>query len=177
MKEPEKRADLTYQAHNESNIEGCVTHENVNLVVNSSSYWNGPLPSAVEFAEYERVSPGAAKELLDMAKDEMEHRHKCDIERLRLEEKKIDKENNEVMASARAGAAVVQVAAHGQISSVFILACLIAAVCFCAKFGPRWTAGGLFVVLIIFSLVILSGSANAVTDKRNPPDGSADKRR
>lgn len=36
---------------------------------------SGPLPDADELAKYERVSPGFAKEILEMAKSEQGHRH------------------------------------------------------------------------------------------------------
>jgi len=35
----------------------------------------GPLPVSTEFAAYEKVLPGAAREILDMAKAEQSHRH------------------------------------------------------------------------------------------------------
>ncbi|QBX86407.1 DUF2335 domain-containing protein [Enterobacter roggenkampii] len=36
---------------------------------------SGPLPDADELARYERVSPGFAREIMDMAKAEQKHRH------------------------------------------------------------------------------------------------------
>lgn len=39
----------------------------------------GPLPSADEFAAYEAVFPGAAKEILDMAVRQQKHAHDCDL--------------------------------------------------------------------------------------------------
>ncbi|MGV6264515.1 DUF2335 domain-containing protein [Escherichia coli] len=36
---------------------------------------SGPLPDADELAKYERISPGFAREIMDMAKAEQKHRH------------------------------------------------------------------------------------------------------
>jgi uncharacterized membrane protein len=36
---------------------------------------SGPLPDADELARYERVSPGFAREIMEMAKAEQKHRH------------------------------------------------------------------------------------------------------
>lgn len=38
---------------------------------------SGPLPSAQQLAEYERASPGVAKEIIEMAKSEQATRHYC----------------------------------------------------------------------------------------------------
>ena len=152
---------------NETNIEERSASEEVNVLVSSSSYWYGPLPSSNELTEYERIIPGGAREILEMAKAEMENRHKCNLEKLRLEEKRIDKENNELMASARAGDAEFKVVARGQISSVFILVCFIIAVSVCSICKAYWAAGGLFVVLLVFSLVVVSSSLSATTIKNS----------
>lgn len=38
----------------------------------------GPLPSPADLAAYERVSPGLANTIADLAKEEQKHRHKCE---------------------------------------------------------------------------------------------------
>lgn len=38
----------------------------------------GPLPISSEFAAYDNILPGAAREILDMAKNEQSHRHGLD---------------------------------------------------------------------------------------------------
>jgi uncharacterized membrane protein len=38
--------------------------------------YSGPLPTAQQFAEYERTLPGAANRILALAEKEAEHRHK-----------------------------------------------------------------------------------------------------
>ncbi len=44
----------------------------------AASYREGPLPAADEFADYERVLPGAADRILRMAEAEQQHRHQME---------------------------------------------------------------------------------------------------
>lgn len=74
MEESENKPVSTYQVRNETNIEERSASEEVNVLVSSSSYWYGPLPSSNELAEYERLIPGGAREILEMAKAEMGNR-------------------------------------------------------------------------------------------------------
>lgn len=46
------------------------------------SYHSGPLPSVREFAGYEEICPGAARDILDMAIRDQEHEHRMDSGRL-----------------------------------------------------------------------------------------------
>ena len=45
------------------------------IMMQISTHRSGPLPEAEELARYEKVSPGFAKEIMQMAKDEQSHRH------------------------------------------------------------------------------------------------------
>lgn len=63
----------------------------------TQTHHSGPLPDAQEFAQYEAVVPGAARELLDYARREAEHRHAIDLATmeqnkmvLRIEAKKVN---------------------------------------------------------------------------------------
>jgi uncharacterized membrane protein len=48
------------------------------------SHYSGPLPQSGEMEQYERISPGYAKELLEMAKSAQAHEQKMDESRFEL---------------------------------------------------------------------------------------------
>lgn len=50
--------------------------ETAGIMMQVSHTRSGPLPDAEELSRYERVSPGFAREILEMAKKEQEHRHR-----------------------------------------------------------------------------------------------------
>lgn len=52
------------------------------VLIASQVTMGGPLPVSSEFAAYENVLPGAAREILDMAKAEQAHRHKSNTKDL-----------------------------------------------------------------------------------------------
>lgn len=55
------------------------------VVAQVSSFHSGPIPPAKEFAAYEQICPGAARDILNMAKDEQAHRARMDMASLRGE--------------------------------------------------------------------------------------------
>jgi len=61
------------QLEKEIGEEGVSKVESV--LIASQVTMGGPLPVSSEFAAYEQVLPGAAREILDMAKAEQSHRH------------------------------------------------------------------------------------------------------
>lgn len=52
------------------------------VLIASRVTMGGPLPVSSEFKAYEKTLPGAAKEILEMAKKEQSHRHSCDVKDL-----------------------------------------------------------------------------------------------
>lgn len=49
-----------------------------NVVMTLESMHSGPLPPARDFAAYEQICPGAARDILEMAKEEQHQRHAMD---------------------------------------------------------------------------------------------------
>lgn len=74
-------------SHNDDAIIPEIVHEvnNSNLskeakeeIVSMIRVFSGPLPPANEFAEYDKVCPGAAKSILDMAMSQQSHDHEME---------------------------------------------------------------------------------------------------
>lgn len=91
---------------------------------------SGPLPTPEMFAGYDHVLPGAAQEILDMAKREQSHRHKNE---------------SHVVTHELIGRYV------GQISALVALLALLACVNYCAVIGQPVAAG---VIAAIGAVVI-----------------------
>lgn len=54
------------------------------LTITSTHTHTGPLPTAREFAGYEQICPGAARDILGMAMKEQDHRHAMDGRELKI---------------------------------------------------------------------------------------------
>lgn len=120
---------------------------------------SGPLPTPEMFAGYDHVLPGAAQEILDMAKREQAHRHKNE---------------SHVVTHELIGRYV------GQVSALVALLALLACVSYCAVIGQPVAAG---VIAAIGAVVIgfLKYSTHPQQEeavlKAPPPQKSRRKRR
>ena len=56
-------------------------HKLVAQVIEVAESFSGPLPIPQHFREYEEISPGAAKLIIDMARNEQIHRHQVEIKK------------------------------------------------------------------------------------------------
>ena len=133
-------------------------------VVNNT-YHLGPLPSSAEIAEYERIYPGAAALLFEMANKEMEHRHFCDREKLELAKAEQEKENVALKMSFDARSGQIRVAGRGQITALIVYLAVVGAMCFCVWRRAYWCVGGLFILLMFLTLILTSGATSATTQK------------
>lgn len=52
----------------------------------SLAHWSGPLPPPATLEQYERLMPGAAQKLMDMAEAEQRHRHALESGQLALQQ-------------------------------------------------------------------------------------------
>jgi uncharacterized membrane protein len=82
----------------------------------------GPLPAAEDFAGYEKVFPGAAKEILGMAIRQQNHAHQCDILTI----------NGEISYRN-----------YGMLAAVFVVTMLVAGSVACALAGQTAVAATL----------------------------------
>jgi uncharacterized membrane protein len=85
------------------------TKPQIQTVAQQVSY-SGPLPTASEFAAYDKALPGAAERLLSMAEKQAEHRRKMD-------EKIVDKS--------------LRLNSTGQVVSFIVSVLALGAVCLC----------------------------------------------
>jgi uncharacterized membrane protein len=129
------------------------------IIITHTRSHSGPLPTPEMFAGYDHVLPGAAQEILDMAKREQAHRHKNE---------------SYVVTHELIGRYV------GQISALIALLALLACVGYCAAIGQPVAAGviaAIGAVVIGFLKYSTRHRQEEQIQKAPPPQKSRRKRR
>ncbi|HGG57358.1 MAG TPA: DUF2335 domain-containing protein [Nannocystis exedens] len=68
-------------------ISGAGTNASANVTMSAAVFSSGPLPHPALLRQYSEID-GAAEQILMMARREQDHRHKLELEELRLETKR-----------------------------------------------------------------------------------------
>jgi uncharacterized membrane protein len=79
-----RKSQLTKQRRNRP---VSTEREIVQIITQQLSHYSGPLPQAEQLEQYERICPGYAKELLEMAKKGQDHAQEMEKKSLELHTK------------------------------------------------------------------------------------------
>ena len=126
----ERPSDQTHQDCQENNAgESLVS---VEKSAQAAAYQHPFLPPADELAKYQKLYPEITEALFELARAEMENRHKRDLnvfqlEKMRIENEKqrIENEKDYIQVSFKLSSAVFRVFTRGQRATVLILLVLI----------------------------------------------------
>lgn len=119
------------------------------LAISESRTFSGPLPAPEDFAEYEKVLPGATDRIMKMTEKQVEHR-------IESEKKIID---NKFRQSGR-----------GQIiGAILVGVCIIASVVL-GLYGHDWLAGCIGVTTVIGVAVVFVLNKNPSSSKADEED-------
>lgn len=107
----------------------------------SESHFSGPLPHPDLLKQYDEAIPGLGKQIVQMARDEQEHRH--------------SRENKETSTVVR-----------GQIFAFIIVVLLIIAALICVFYGQWKVATGIFTVTIVSTAAVFYKAQKSSSTKR-----------
>lgn len=87
---PEKNTDKSPESDQQSELidsvkKSDIPEESKNAIVQQMEmFYSGPLPAPSAFGQYDKVLPGAAERILQMAEQEQTHRHEVDNKQLHM---------------------------------------------------------------------------------------------